>query len=198
MELGFELRCAVSREHTLSPYTAPSVGKVGKEVSPFWTPGMRVVLNIFSYCAEHKGRIPISKVCRRPWASKVLPGTGVAPRPLSPGHRVALLPAGYPDGPGGGGRARGRGRRFPHEQPAPVWVSRTESPGGPGEGIAKRLGSGLPPVVILTPNTGTDPNGGRVGEFQTVIPVTDPTPHIPPRRPNSRPGNYKPHPLPIS
>lgn len=54
------------------------------------------------------------------------------------------------------------------------------------------------PVVTLTPNTGTDPNGGWDGEFQTVIPVADPTPHILPRRPNSRPGNYEPHPLPIS
>lgn len=27
-----------------------------------------MVLNIFSYWAEHKGRIPINKVCRRPWA----------------------------------------------------------------------------------------------------------------------------------
>lgn len=147
MELGFEPRCAGSREHALSPYTVPPVGEAGKEVSPFWTPGMRVVLNIFSYCAEHKGRIPISKVCRRPWASELLSGTRVAPRPLSPGRRVAPLPAGSPGGPGGGGRGGERGRRFPHERPAPAWVSRTESPGGggePGGGTAKRLGSGLP------------------------------------------------------
>lgn len=144
VELGFEPRCAGSREHALGPYTVPPIGKEGKEVSPFCTPGMRVVLNIFSYCAEHNGRIPISKVCRRPWASELLPGMCVAPQPLSPGHGVALLPAGSPGGPGGGGREGARGQRFQHERPAPAWVSRTESPGAPSEEIAKRLGSGLP------------------------------------------------------
>ena len=47
----------------------------GRGGSPLWTPGIRVVLNIFSYWAEHKGRIPISKVCRRSWAHDLPPRT---------------------------------------------------------------------------------------------------------------------------
>ena len=47
----------------------------GRGGSPLWTPGIRVVLNIFSYWAEHKGRIPISKVCRRSWARDLPPRT---------------------------------------------------------------------------------------------------------------------------
>jgi hypothetical protein len=35
--------------------------------SPLSTPGTRVVLNIFSYWAEHRGRIPISIVCGKRW-----------------------------------------------------------------------------------------------------------------------------------
>lgn len=57
-------------------------------------------MNIRSYWAEHKGRIPISKVCGRPWAVSCLPGSMPGPppraRPLSPArmrvsHRGDLL-----------------------------------------------------------------------------------------------------------
>ena len=41
-----------------------------------------MVLNIFSYWAEHKGRIPISKVCRRSQARDLPPRTQVVPTHL--------------------------------------------------------------------------------------------------------------------
>ena len=82
-------------DHALSYYTVDaSAGAGPRGISPFWMPGMRVVLKIFSYWAEHKGRIPISKVCKRPRAPELPPRTRVAPRPQDRSLRVR--PTGRP------------------------------------------------------------------------------------------------------
>lgn len=124
-----------------------------------------MVLNIFSYWAEHKGRIPISNVCRRPWLGNCPQGPtqphGLCPR--GPSHRQDLLAV----------------QAVAVEEQGVHSVSGASSLDGCGRDIqevlgaeeetAKRLGSGLPLI----------PNRGRVnGEFKTVIWVTDPKPHI--------------------
>lgn len=143
-----------------------------ERVSPFWTPGIRVVLKIFSYWAEHKGRIPISKVCRKPWAVSCLPG------PLWPkGHRTTPpSPAHW--GPLTGGISW-RFRRWRYRRRAcTAFPARAACRGvgvtyrkswGPGEGTAKHRGQ-VCPDGATDPNTGPDPKRGRNDESQMVRP----------------------------
>lgn len=91
MVLGFEPKRTCAQPYTVCILYA-LLSENARETSPFWRPGMRVVLNIFSYWAEHKGRIPISRVCKRPWAQDDTAcqdphgHTATGPQPPTPAH----------------------------------------------------------------------------------------------------------------
>ena len=127
-----------------------------ERVSPFWTPGIRVVLKIFSYWAEHKGRIPISKVCRKPWAVSCLPG------PTWPkGHRTTP-PSLTHWGPLTGGISW-RFRRWRYRRRA--WTAFPARAACRGVGVTYRKscgpgGDGKTPRVRFAPDGATDPNTG--------------------------------------
>lgn len=84
-------RLTSSRSHSHCGRKGQGLG--GGASSPFSSPGTRVVLNILSNWAEHKGRIPISSVCRRPRAPEpgpVCSGTS-SPNPRDLPYRWNLL-----------------------------------------------------------------------------------------------------------
>lgn len=160
-----------------------------------------MVLNIFSYWAEHKGRIPISKVCRRPWA----PESPSSPKPTHNYRTTASVPS--PEVQHSYWQYLLSVQVVTVEEEGVDRVSRASGLHRRGRDVQKVLGDSqedsktpgvrFAAVWALTPNTGTDPNRGQDGEFQTVIWITESKPHILPRHSNLRPGNsYEPHPLP--
>lgn len=175
-----ELGCSPRRApaHTLLAATLSPLRELGGEwVSPFWAPGTRVVLNIFSYWAEHRGRIPISNVCRRPGLRAASPPTPRGPRgPTPQGH--GLCPPGPPSYRQDllAVQAVAVEQQGVHSVPGASSLHGCrcdiQEVLGAEEGAAKRPGSGLPLIPkhrrVLPPN----------GEFKTMIWVTDPKPHL--------------------
>lgn len=134
-----------------------------------------MVLNIFSYWAEHKGRIPISNVCRRPRLGNGPQGPpqphSHRTRPLSPGrpsYRQDLLAV----------QALAVEEQGVHRVPCASSLYRCgrdiQEVLGAEEGTAKRLGSGLP----QTPKHRSCPQQRANGGFKTAICITDPKPHM--------------------
>lgn len=122
-----------------------------------------MVLNIFSYWAEHKGRIPISKVCRRPWARELPPRTpvaarpqdhGLGPSPQRPSHRQDLLAVQAV------AVQEERVDRVPRASRLHRRGCDVQEVLEAGEGTGRHPGSDLPLVGAPTPNTGPDPNRG--------------------------------------
>lgn len=201
-ELGFEPRSWL-RERVLSHHTVLLLSTRGRGGSPLWTPGIRVVLNIFSYWAEHKGRIPISKARRRSQARDLGsqdPGVGHTFQDHSSVPSPQGQPSYWQDSLAVQAVWRYRRRAW-------TALARTRclhrrgvddrKSCGPGQARAKRLRSGLCRMEALTSNTGLDPNRWD-GEFQTVIVTDSQTPHSSQTSLILDPGNYEPHPLPSS